>query len=144
MKTASQWIRHTMIDHISIKKYCSSHFLLNILHSLSWQYVFWLQMTCRSASIKSGLWAGQLGFNSWEGQQWDFFSPPLCADQLWSPLSLLSNGFQELSPWWYSGRGMKLTTHLHLVLRSRIHGAFPVYFLLLSFNHFARLNFKFI
>jgi hypothetical protein len=32
--------------------------------------------------------------------------------------SLLSNGYQGLFPWGYSGQGVKMTTHLHLVLRS--------------------------
>jgi len=27
---------------------------------------------------------------------WEFFSSPLGPDQLWAPLSLLSNGYQEL------------------------------------------------
>jgi hypothetical protein len=30
-----------------------------------------------------------------------------------------------LFSWRYSGRGVKLTTHLQLVLRSRMHGAIP-------------------
>jgi hypothetical protein len=37
----------------------------------------------------------------------------------WGPPSLLSNGYQGLFPWWRNGRGVKLTTHLHLVLRSK-------------------------
>jgi hypothetical protein len=32
---------------------------------------------------------------------------------------LLSSGYQELFSWEYSGRGVKLSTHLHLVPRSR-------------------------
>jgi len=39
--------------------------------------------------------------------------------------SLLSNGYQGLFPWGYSGWGLKLTTHLHLVPRSRILAAIP-------------------
>jgi hypothetical protein len=31
----------------------------------------------------------------------------------------------ELFLWGYSGRGMKLTTHLHLLLRLRMSGAIP-------------------
>jgi len=42
----------------------------------------------------------------------------------WAPYSLLSNGYQGLFPQEWSGQGMK-TTHLHLVLRSRICGATP-------------------
>jgi hypothetical protein len=54
------------------------------------------------------------------GGCWEFFSKPPSPDRLWSPPSLLSNGYQELFPWRQkSGRGVKLTTHLHLVLRSK-------------------------
>jgi hypothetical protein len=35
------------------------------------------------------------------------------------PPSLLSSGYQGLFTWDYSGRGVKLTTHLHLVPRSK-------------------------
>jgi hypothetical protein len=38
---------------------------------------------------------------------------------------LLSNEYQGLFLWGQSGRGVKVTTHLHLVPRSRIHGAIP-------------------
>jgi hypothetical protein len=48
------------------------------------------------------------------------FSSPQHPDWLWSPPSLPSNGNRRLFPWWYSGRSMKLTTNLHLVLRSRM------------------------
>jgi len=51
---------------------------------------------------------------------WKFFSPPQCPNRLWGPHSLLSN--------WYrmqSGRGVKLTTHLHLAPRLRMRGAIP-------------------
>jgi hypothetical protein len=41
------------------------------------------------------------------------------------PPSLLSSGYGGLLPWGYSGWGVKLTTHLHLVLRSRMSGAIP-------------------
>jgi hypothetical protein len=39
--------------------------------------------------------------------------------------ALEPDGYQGLVPWRQSGRGVKLTTHLHLVPRSRIHGAIP-------------------
>jgi hypothetical protein len=48
-----------------------------------------------------------------------FFSSPECPDQSCGPSSLLSNGYRVLYPRGYSGRGVKLTTHLHLVPRSR-------------------------
>jgi hypothetical protein len=45
------------------------------------------------------------------GGRWEFFSSPPRPDQLWGPPS---------------GRGMKLTTHLLLVPRSRMRGALPL------------------
>jgi len=35
--------------------------------------------------------------------------------RLWGPASLLPNVYQALFPWRQSGRGVKLTTHIHLV-----------------------------
>jgi hypothetical protein len=39
--------------------------------------------------------------------------------QLWDPPSLLSSGYRRLFPRAQSSRGVKLTTHLHLLPRSR-------------------------
>jgi hypothetical protein len=44
-------------------------------------------------------------------------------DRFWGPQSLLSNGYRGLFPRVYSGRGVKVTTHLHLVPRSRKRGS---------------------
>jgi hypothetical protein len=41
-------------------------------------------------------------------------------DQLWAPLSLLSSAYRMLLPHGENGRGVKLTTHFHLVPRSGI------------------------
>jgi hypothetical protein len=49
----------------------------------------------------------------------DFFSLPLCPDQLCCPPSLLSDGYQELFPYGLRGQGMKMTTGLHLLPRLR-------------------------
>jgi len=42
--------------------------------------------------------AGWPGFNSHEGQWWDFFSSPPRPDLFWSPPSLLYSGTGALSP----------------------------------------------
>jgi hypothetical protein len=51
------------------------------------------------------------------------FSSPRCPGRLWAPPSLLSSGYQELFSWGLNGRGVKLTTHLQLVPRSRKCGS---------------------
>jgi hypothetical protein len=47
------------------------------------------------------------------------FSSPSCPDRLWGPPNLLFNGYRGFFPRGLSGRVVKLTTHLQLVLRSR-------------------------
>jgi hypothetical protein len=54
---------------------------------------------------------------------WEVFSSLPRPERLWSPSSLLSNGYQGLFPWGQGVGGVKLTPHLHLVPRSRKHGA---------------------
>jgi hypothetical protein len=46
-------------------------------------------------------------------------------DRLWGPPSLLSNGYLGIFLRDLGGRGVKLTTHLHLVPKLRIRGAIP-------------------
>jgi len=53
-----------------------------------------------------------------------FFSSPWRPDRLWGPPTLLTSyrGFLSRR---YSDRIVKLITHLHLMLRSRMRGAVP-------------------
>jgi hypothetical protein len=79
-------------------------------------------------------------FKLWSSSMWNFlhypiisfnlfhndlgskiFSSPRPPDRLWGPL--LSKGYWGLFPRGLSGRGMKLTTHLQLVPRSRQCGS---------------------
>jgi hypothetical protein len=51
------------------------------------------------------------------------FSSPRRPDRLWDPSSLLSNGYRRLFPGGYSGRCVKLATHLQLAPRPRKCGS---------------------
>jgi hypothetical protein len=62
-----------------------------------------------SVGVVTRLRAGRSGFDSWQGQLWDFFdfrgggwellSSPPRPERFWGPPSLLSNGYQGLFPW---------------------------------------------
>jgi hypothetical protein len=65
------------------------------------------------------------GSNS--GRGWGFFSSSPCSERLWGPPSLLPSGYQGLFTWGVKRPAVKLTTHLHLVPRSRMHGAVPTF-----------------
>jgi hypothetical protein len=52
-----------------------------------------------------------------------FFSSPHHPNWFWMVPSLLFSWYQGLFPWGQSGQCVKLTTRLHIVLRSRICGS---------------------
>jgi hypothetical protein len=60
------------------------------------------------------------GCGSIPGKGKGFFSTPQPLDQFWSLLSLLSTDYRHSLSGEQSGRGVILTTHLHLVPRSRM------------------------
>jgi hypothetical protein len=53
------------------------------------------------------------------GKDWEIFCSSPRPDRIWYPPSLLSNGYQRLFLWGLGGWGVKLTTHLHLMPRSK-------------------------
>jgi hypothetical protein len=55
---------------------------------------------------------------------WEFFSLSPHPDPLCCPSSLLSTGYQGFFTWRLSSRGVKLTTHLHLMPSSRMQGLY--------------------
>jgi hypothetical protein len=74
----------------------------------------------RDSSVGIATRYGLDGRDSVPGRGRRSFSTPQRPDPLWGPPSLLSNGHRRLFPRRKSGRGVKLTTRLHLVSRSRM------------------------
>jgi hypothetical protein len=83
---------------------------------VSFLYVYNKRAFPRDSSVVHCGATGWMIVGSRPGRGWEFFSSSPCPDLLWSPPSLLSNGYQELFP-------VNMTTHLYLVPRSRIRGA---------------------
>jgi hypothetical protein len=79
----------------------------------------------RNSSVLQCWATGWMMGGSSPGRGWEFFSSPLRSDRRWRPPNLLFNGYQGLFPWGLSCRGVKLTTRLQLVPRSRMRGAIP-------------------
>jgi hypothetical protein len=95
---------------------------LQLLQKFLGMYFYLYGELGSSVSIVSDY--GQLRFDPCQRRK--DFSSSLCPDRLWGPPSLLYNGYQGggvLSPGIKHGRGMMLTTHSHLVPRSRWVGA---------------------
>jgi hypothetical protein len=70
-------------------------------------------------SIVTRLWSGRPGFDSRQEQEFFLFATAF------RQTSLLFNEEREIFTWVKGVRGVKLTTHLHLVQRLRMRGAIP-------------------
>jgi hypothetical protein len=71
-----------------------------------------------TVDMTNRLRAGRRGFKPHQGKYKNFFSSqPLCPERLWSPSSFLFIGCDGLLARRWSGRGVKLTAHPHLVPR---------------------------
>jgi hypothetical protein len=79
----------------------SLFFLLLILYKLL--ETMFLERWGSSVSTVTRLRTRRPGFNSRQGQWWEFFSSPPRPDRFWGPHSLLSNGYRGCFP------GVKLT-----------------------------------
>jgi hypothetical protein len=97
------------------------------LQMICWLYIDRSMSRCSPVSIVSGYGLDNRGIGVQSpAKAKGFFLEPLCPDRFWGPPSLLSNGYRVgvLSPGLKHSQGVTLTTHLHLVPRSRI-GAIP-------------------
>jgi hypothetical protein len=97
-----RWKRH-MITFVYYLKHCM---------------VIVLECRYRSVGIPTGYRLD--GLSSIPGRVKKYFSSPHCPDRLWSPPSLLSKDYWKVFPWGWSGRSLKLTTHLRVVPRWRM------------------------
>jgi hypothetical protein len=76
-----------------------------------------------SVSIMTRLRSRRSGFNSRQGQWWNFASSTPRPVLFWGPPSLLTSGNRSLLPRKYIGGSMKLTIYIHPVPRLRMRGA---------------------
>jgi hypothetical protein len=117
-KARNSWIT----DPLPVDRYNSEVTTRNIssdLNNTIYEGCHVTPLAVIAQSVRVTDWTiGVLGFDSRRGG-WEFFSSPPRPERFWCPPSLLSNGYQGLLPWGWRDRGVKLTTHLHLVPRSK-------------------------
>jgi hypothetical protein len=77
------------------------------------------RLLCRSARSQSAVPTALSLLHRYPNGR-DFVSSPQRPGRLWKPPSLPYKGYQLLLPQVESGRGVKLTTHLQLLPRSRM------------------------
>jgi hypothetical protein len=79
-----------------------------------------------SVGTANGVRSGRSGLQgSIPGGDWEFFSLPPRPERFWAHPASYPMGTWGSFPGDKSGRGMKLTTHLYFVPKSRIRGAIP-------------------
>jgi hypothetical protein len=87
----------------------------------------YLHLVSQHTKIRiKNLWAGRLGFNSWQRQCWDFFlfatASRLVLGSTQCPIQWILGGFYPMVK---TAGTMKLTVCLHVVLRLQTCGAIP-------------------
>jgi hypothetical protein len=111
-------LTYTYFNNISSLQNFTNNLLgKNILNTCS------TNLNQRSRDSSVGI-ATSYGLDDWWVGVWVLvgsiiFSSPCRPNRLWGPPNLLSNGYWGLSPRGLRGRGVKLTTHLQQMPRSR-------------------------
>jgi hypothetical protein len=95
------------VQDISWLSPLSPHVILE--NRILWNY-------CQNNSVIATDWMARVWFPVWAR----YFSSPQCPDWVWDPLSLLSSGYHGHFLLEWSGRGVKLTTQFHIILRLRM------------------------
>jgi len=141
-----QWAEHEVYVVLLFKqgmnvhqKWCPSFSKNNeSVHDLQWSdrrltihemakqvRISYSSLSWAAANIVTRLWAGQLGFNYQQGLGRDFFTFVTASRLALGSTQLFVQWVLWLYPQRYSSKCLKLTTHLHLVSRLRMHGAIP-------------------
>jgi hypothetical protein len=93
-----------MLQHLKVRHVSTSHYFYPYeVPSRQGMFKLISNSACNSSSVdiatrlRTGLWGSRVRFAA---GGWEFFSSPPRPERLWSPHSLLYNGYEELFPWW--------------------------------------------